>query len=1416
MRNTIALAIAVLLVLPTVSAIADITYEFNVNNIEVEAYDCLDAKCKNVRGFSGSFPNGQTTNNGKLLVRYPSTLATQYGYAMYYFSPNYLVFEGKATWHTFGDGGTATAKAPVTMTRKAVCRAQIDNFEVINDAYANVPVVIDVAASMDADTHSAFGLVNNNIDYIPPHRKAQYYSVDTEVTLIVEDPNNRESRQVKTYNGNNAIFADTKVKTKFTYTPTKTGRHEATIRAKVIDSQCASQQTQNSKKNFKVLPALPRNECYTLVNNLRAEPGPTTSIFVSKISNYATNFPPNDPRYQLIPVRTELEYTIDLADGSDVDRDTLLAANPNSRDPVTHKEVFTLPPGSHKVTVQGASLSPLCNKRSPETVSTTFFVPPAPTFSVSFTVLDNEGNKVNGAEVSLSGRKQSTVNGVTVFTKLAPSTYTYAITHAKGKAKGQVQVNTDKFLTVVLQPETFLLTINVKDKDTGAPLNAEVAIAGQILQTPGGQAKIRLTKGTYPLTATKPGFETVSRNVNLDGDKAITIQLKSIPPKTFTLGVTTVNAANQRIINDVDVNVGGVVKKTVNGRAAFDVKQGSHLVVASKAGFRPGSVTVDVQQNKEIILEMAPVTRTHQLTLVVQDQNGAPTNATASIAGQTFSVNGQASVTVPEGTHTLVVTKPGFITHQETVVMDTDKTVTVRLQPVSTSHALTIVVRDQGAPTTATASIAGQTLQVNGQITISLPANTYTLVVTKPGFLTRQQTVALTSDLVVTVDLQRVPPNQFNLGVIVIDEPTQTPLNGADVVVAGQTKQTVGGRADFSLANGTYDILVSKAGFQTGRATVNLQGNLDVTFQLRPVAPVQHTLTFLITDGQTSNPISGATVTAGGQSRTTNAAGVASFVLTAATYTYTIRAASFLDATGTVNLNQDTTVAVALQRTPPGTFNLGVIVVDEPTQTPLNGVDVVVAGQTKQTVGGRADFSLTPGTYDILASKAGFQTGRVTVNLQSNQDVTIQIRPVAPVQHTLTFVVTDGASPVQGANVSAGGRSQLTNSAGVASFVLPAATYTYTITTGGIFTPETGTINLNQDTTLVVSLTRPVFTLTVLTQDQNSQPLDGVSVLVGGTTRLTVNGRADFTVARGTHLVQASKIGFTPVQTTVDVQQDTSVTLTLQPQVVRHTAFFLVTNIFTAQPISGATIQVSGSTLVTDVAGRANVSLAAGQHTFTASAAGFGSEQATFTLNQDININVAMTPATSSLQKATFTVLDARTRDPIEGVKIDFQGVATLTNRQGKATILNVQNGTFTAKASHDSYLTITRVVTIAGDKDVTILLPRNPDVEFDDDSFAIRLENINIQPISYDGMVPITVEFKNSGNKEIENVRVVANLLGEFGRAGTQPVDLRPNNRVTQRLIVWTDGAQGTYWLRVTVGNGKHSRTIHREVTFY
>ena len=72
-----------------------------------------------------------------------------------------------------------------------------------------------------------------------------------------------------------------------------------------------------------------------------------------------------------------------------------------------------------------------------------------------------------------------------------------------------------------------------------------------------------------------------------------------------------------------------------------------------------------------------------------------------------------------------------------------------------------------------------------------------------------------------------------------------------------------------------------------------------------------------------------------------------------------------------------------------------------------------------------------------------------------------------------------------------------------------------------------------------------VYTLTLLLKDGNGNSLTGVSIYVDGTPIGTYNNGDSITIQQGTHIIRADKIGYSPEEITVNVQDNTIVTLTL-------------------------------------------------------------------------------------------------------------------------------------------------------------------------------------------------------------------------------------------------------------------------------
>jgi len=551
MKNIIIAIIMLALTAISATALVDVNYKFNVNNAQVEAYNCVDAACSQVTTFSGSFPNGKITTTGQLTIRYPSTLANPNGYAIIYVSNGFIPQAYKATWHSNGDPALYSTSFNIDFTKIANCRSVIDEFTVTNDAQANVPLVIGMTASLDATTHSAFRLTNNPVKYVPPQFKGDHYSADTRVTLRIYESNGglvRVDAQEFTNAAGNALFADESRRVEFSWTPSLDGRYTAVITTEVIDNQCASATPMSSSKEFSVLGALPRNECYTLLNDLQMDTirpviGQAVTATYSKTSNHA------NAAGALTAVPTRVTETVRDSAGATVFTQTrLLGTNTNNFNPTTHAFTWTAPrQDSYVVSVTGQAESALCNglRNTAEIVSTDVYARNPSTFTVTFQLRDSiTGLPIPGASVTVNGQTViSDANGRAILGPFAPGTYAYTITHpGYNTASGNVAV-TDFDLNVflTLSPRigqgSSTVTVNVQDAVTNRPIaNAAVAVDGYsgVTDATGVVRFLNFIDGTYAIRVSAAGFDVFTSTVTINGNTNILVRL--VPSSSGSAG----------------------------------------------------------------------------------------------------------------------------------------------------------------------------------------------------------------------------------------------------------------------------------------------------------------------------------------------------------------------------------------------------------------------------------------------------------------------------------------------------------------------------------------------------------------------------------------------------------------------------------------------------------------------------------------------------------------------------------------------------------------------------------------------------------------------------------------------------------------------------------------------------------------
>lgn len=293
-----------------------------------------------------------------------------------------------------------------------------------------------------------------------------------------------------------------------------------------------------------------------------------------------------------------------------------------------------------------------------------------------------------------------------------------------------------------------------------------------------GAYSFSLDNGTYNLTATASGYPPASMNFQLIGQSATNVSLflgsagnaTSYSTTYAATGRVTNNSGNPIPTATVSYVLSGVTNSVgvnANGYFTIDLPNGTYTLTIAAPGYVSQSTTVTVAGSNvfvgHFVLVSATAAATYKVTGRVTNQAGTPiTTATVSYTlnsvTTTVGVNpkGYFSLKLPNGTYTLTIAAPSYVTQSPTVTVAGSDVFAGHFSMVlQTTGATTYkvtgrVVNASGNPiTTATISttVGNSTVTTGtnklGYFTILLPNGTYTLTVAATGYVSQTVTVTV-------------------------------------------------------------------------------------------------------------------------------------------------------------------------------------------------------------------------------------------------------------------------------------------------------------------------------------------------------------------------------------------------------------------------------------------------------------------------------------------------------------------------------------------------------------------------------------------------------------------------------------------------------------------------------------------------
>jgi N-acetyl-anhydromuramyl-L-alanine amidase AmpD len=367
--------------------------------------------------------------------------------------------------------------------------------------------------------------------------------------------------------------------------------------------------------------------------------------------------------------------------------------------------------------------------------------------------------------------------------------------------------------------------------------------------------------------------------------------------------------------------------------------------------------------------------------------------------------------------------------------------------------------------------------------------------------------------------------------------------------------------------------------------------------------------------GNTANLVSGAQVSAGGQTMTTAADGVFTFTLAPGSYTATVTKSGYSTNQATRTVTANATIWGSMEINPAqATGTLGGTVYAYDATNPANhsqalaGASVTVGAQTVSSdASGHYSFTLPPGTVTVSASLAGYAPAQASSTITAAQGTTVDLgltSTTGPDVVPPTVVIT---RPSANASLTVG----MADLAGTASDDRgPVASVTVSLNggTGQVVPVVTGAFATQ------VLLAPGVNQVTVSTVDAaNNVGIASVSTtFLAGVSGRVVDASTSLPLANVTVDLRQASTGALLVTTTTDAQGHFFAAATVVPAdelLVVHASGFLTSSQTVTVPVDQQLVVTVPLTAGVDQVGAVSLTItqpAEGDHLTTDTAAVFG------------------------------------------------------------------------------------------------------------------------------------------------------------------------------------------------------------------